>query len=178
MLKNASFATDYTKFMVEMIDNDFVERVPDAELCGDVGKVWYLVHHGVYHKQKNKLRIVFDASLKTNSVSLNTELLQGPDLTNSLLAILLRFRREKVAIMADVAKMFYQIKVPKQHRDYLRFFWYPQNNPNLFPVEYRLKVHVFGAISSPAVANYALKQTRNTRTVAPRLRVASPINFT
>ncbi len=159
MLKNSSFAADYTKFMVEMIENDFVERVPDAELCGNFGKVWYLVHHGVYHKQKNKLRIVFDASLKTNAVSLNTELLQGPDLTNSLLAVLLRFRREKVAVMADVAKMFYQIKVPKHHRDYLRFFWYPQNNPNLLPVEYRLKVHVFGAISSPAVANFALKQT-------------------
>ncbi len=55
MLKNSSFATDYTKFMVEMINNDFMERVLDAELCGDFGKVWYLVHHGVYHKQKNKL---------------------------------------------------------------------------------------------------------------------------
>ncbi len=133
MLKNTSFAADYTKFMVEMIENDFVERVPDAELRGSSGKVWYLVHHGVYHKQKNKLRIVFDASLKINLVSLNTELLQGPDLTNSLLAELLRFRREKVAIMADVAKMFYQIKVPKQLRDYLRFFWYPHNDPDLPP---------------------------------------------
>ncbi len=167
MLKNSSFATDYTKFMVEMIENDFVERVPDSEICGNFGKVWYLVHHGVYHKQKNKLRIVFDASLKTNAVSLNTELLQGPDLTNSLLAVLLRFRREKVAVMADVAKMFYQIKVPKHHRDYLRFFWYPQNNPNLTPIEYRLKVHVFGAISSPAVANFALKQ-------APKYTDCSP----
>ncbi len=107
MLKNASFAADYTKFMVEMIENDFMERVPDAELQGSSGRVWYLVHHGVYHKQKNKLRIVFDASLKSNSVSLNTELLQGSDLTNSLLAVLLRFRREKVAVMADITKMFY-----------------------------------------------------------------------
>ncbi len=144
--------------MNSMIENDFVEKVPDAELQGRVGNVWYLVHHRVYHKQKKKLRIVFDASLKCRQVSLNSELLQGPDLTMSLLTVLLRFRQEKVAIMADITKMFYQIKVPKHHRDFLRFFWYPQNDPNLLPIEYRLKVHVFGAVSSPAIANYALKQ--------------------
>ncbi len=147
MLSNNEFSNEYIEFMKSMIENNFVEKVPDAELSERVGNIWYLVHHRVYHKQKKKLRIVFDASLKCHQVSLNSELLQGPDLTTSLLAVLLRFRQEKVAVIGDIAKMFYQINVPKQHRDFLRFFWFLQNDPNQPPIEYRLKVLVFGAVS-------------------------------
>ena len=51
--------------------------------------------------------------------------------------------------------MFYQVRISPHHRNWLRFFWF--KGPKI--KEYRLKVHVFGAVSSPAVANYALKQT-------------------
>ncbi|KAG7518796.1 hypothetical protein JOB18_044067 [Solea senegalensis] len=39
--------------------------------------------------------------------SLNGELLPGPDLTNSLLGVLLQFRQERIAIMADIEVMYY-----------------------------------------------------------------------
>ena len=55
--------------------------------------------------------------------------------------------------------MFYQVKVTPHQRDYLRFFWWDEFELNSKPVEYRLTVHVFGATSSPSIANYALKQT-------------------
>ena len=67
----------------------------------ETGKVWFLTHHGVRHKQKNMFRIAFDCSLKCQGVSLNDELLQGPDLANNLLGVLLRFRQGKVAIYRD-----------------------------------------------------------------------------
>ncbi len=170
MLSNNDFSIEYIEFMKSMIENNFVEKVSDAELSGSVGNIWYLVHQRVYHKQKKKLRIVFDASLKCHQTSLNSELLQGPDLTTSLLAVLLRFCQEKVAIIGDIAKMFYQIKVPKQHYDFLRFFWFSKNDPNQLPVEYRLKVHVFGAVSSPAIANYALKQALRVVNCSPEAK--------
>ena len=88
------------------------------------GKVWHIPHHGVYNAQKGKLRIVFDASAKFEGMSLNQELLQGPDMTNLLVGVLLRFRKEHVAIMADIEAMFYQVQIPEPQRSFFRFFWW------------------------------------------------------
>ena len=38
-------------------------------------------------------------------------------------------------------------------RDYLRFLWWENENVECQPVEYRMKVHLFGAVSSPACCN-------------------------
>lgn len=38
-------------------------------------------------------------------------------------------------------------------------FWHPDGNLGSEPEEYRLRVHVFGAVSSPSCANYALQRT-------------------
>ena len=56
-------------------------------------------------------------------MSLNSELLQGPDLTNNLVGILLRFRQDPVAVMGDVQSMFHQVRVPVEDRDFLWFLW-------------------------------------------------------
>ena len=57
------------------------------------------------HVQKDKLRVVFDASAKFAGILLN-EHLSGPDLTNNLIGVLLRFRQEEVAFMFDIECMF------------------------------------------------------------------------
>ncbi|XP_065941356.1 uncharacterized protein [Magallana gigas] len=54
--------------------------------------------------------------------------------------------------MADIEQMFYRFLVTKDHRDFLRFFWYRNSDPNEELIEYRMKVHVFGNTPSPAVA--------------------------
>ena len=158
-IRNQDYFKEYQDFMDKMINNSFVELVPKEELECREGKVWFLTHFGVRHKQKNKLRIVFDCSLKFKNVSLNDQLLQGPDLTNSLVGVLLRFRQERIAVSGDIESMFYQIKTPTDSSNFLRFLWFANNNLNEEPVQYRLVVHVFGAKSSPSCSNYALKQT-------------------
>ena len=86
MERNDDYKQEYVTFMNEMIKNDFCERVP----VYDVNKPsWYIPHHGVYHRVKKKIRVVFDCSAKFNGKSLNDCLLTGPDLINSLLGILL-----------------------------------------------------------------------------------------
>ena len=149
---------EYSAFMSDMIDKGFVEEVPEADLKCELGKVWYLPHHGVRHKQKKKLRIVFDCSARFQGTSLNDVLLQGPDLTNNLLGVLLRFREGKIAITADIEKMFYNVWLPREDSNFLRFLWYRNNDTSSDPIEYRVLVHVFGAKSSPSCANYALQQ--------------------
>ena len=154
--KNPILAKDYNEFMQSMVDNDYAQLIPENELECENPK-WYLSHHSVYHKQKGTIRIVFNCSLKFRDRSLYDNLLEGPDLTSDLYGVLLRFRQERVAFTADIRKMFYQVKVPKKDSNLLRFFWYNSDRSRV--CEYRLTVHVFGAVSSPSIANYALKRT-------------------
>ena len=100
--------------------------------------------------------MVFDSSAKFNDVSLNSVLMSGPDLTNSLLGILLRFRSHPVAVTADIEQMFYGFLVREDHRNFLRFLWYSDNNPDKDLVEYRMRAHVFGNSPSPAIVTYGL----------------------
>ncbi|XP_038055409.1 uncharacterized protein LOC119727556 [Patiria miniata] len=156
--KNVKFREDYREFMKDVIPK-CAERVPLDQLEVDEGKVNYVPHTGVYHPKKpDKIRVVFDCSAKYGGVSLNDHLLQGPDLTNGLLGVLCRFRKEEVAFMVDVKSMFHQFYVEEKYRDLLRFLWWENGDPEKPVVEYRMKVHVFGAASSPGCANFGLKR--------------------
>ncbi|XP_061728378.1 uncharacterized protein LOC133533417 isoform X1 [Cydia pomonella] len=116
---------------------------------------WYLPHFGVYHPQKRKLRVVHDAAATNQGVSLNSLLLQGPDLLENLLGILFRFREGAVAITADIKEMFPQIKIREQDRDALRFLWRDVQSRETMPLkEYRMTAVIFGASSSPFTALY------------------------
>lgn len=122
--------------------------------------MWYLPHHGIYHPKKlDKIRVVFDCSAKFDGVSLNNELLQGPNLANNLLGVVIHFRQEKIAVLGDIESMFYQVKVPPKDRDCLRFFWWKNGNTEEEPLVYRMTVHLFGATSSPSCCNFALHRT-------------------
>ena len=152
------FHADYLKFMNELLSKDYASRVQEPTKSED-GKIWYLPHHGIYHPKKpNKLRVVCDCSAKYIETSLNDQLMQGPDLTNSLVGVLLRFRQAAEAFTADIESMFYQVRVPSDQRDFLRFLWRPEGNLSNEIEEYQMNVHIFGAVSSPSCANFCLKQ--------------------
>jgi len=61
-------------------------------------------------------------------VALNDKLLQGSDLMNSLVGVLLRFRQGKIAFTADINAMFFQILVDPHNWDSLRFLWWPKHD--------------------------------------------------
>ena len=156
---NANFGKDYADQMNELISKGYAEKVPELERLAEE-RVWYLPHHGVYHPRKpDKMRVVFDCAARYQGISLNDELLQGPDLTNSLVDVLLRFREERYAFMADIEAMFMMVKIPEKDRNLFRFLWWPNGDMNSDPEEYRMTRHIFGATSSPSCANYALRRT-------------------
>ena len=45
--------------------------------------------------------------------------------------------------------MFYQVQVPDNQRDFLRYLWWENNNLEDDLVDYEMCVHVFGGTSSP-----------------------------
>ena len=72
----------------------------------------------------SKIHVVFDCSAKYRGMLLNDQLLKAPDLTNSLFGVLSRFRQERIALMADIEVMFYQVRVIDADSTYLRFLWW------------------------------------------------------
>ena len=152
---NKQYYDHYKTVMEEIVSRGDAEPAPPmAE--GEI--VWYIAHHGVYHPQKtDKLRVVFDCSAKFHGVSLNDTLLTGPDLINSLVGVLCRFRKEAVAVVCDIERMFHQFFVPPRVRNYLRCLWREHGDLETEPQEYQMAVHHFGAASSPGCANFGLK---------------------
>ena len=60
--------------------------------------------------------------------------------------------------------MFYQVKLPEEDRDMLRFLWWPGGDVSKPLVECRATVHLFGAKSSGSIAAYALQRTAEEAT--------------
>lgn len=78
---------------------------------------------------------------------MNSLLLTGPDL-NNLLGVLLRFRKDLIAVTADIQQMFYGFLVRHDHSDYLRFLWHKDSNLSKGIQEYRMG-HMFLATARP-----------------------------
>ena len=77
---------------------------------------------------------------------------------NNLLGVLMRFRKENVAVMCNVEQMFHSFHVNPAHRDFLHFLWLEGNDPSKPITEYRMNVHLFGNGPSPAVTTYGLRR--------------------
>ncbi|KAM4037007.1 uncharacterized protein ACNLHF_015817 isoform 1-T1 [Anomaloglossus baeobatrachus] len=156
-LKKPEMELHFFAFMDKIFKNGHAEVAPPLK---ENNECWYLPTFGVYHPKKpGQIRVVFDSSSRYQGLSLNDVLLTGPDLNNSLIGVLIRFRKEAVAITADIQQMFHCFLVNEEHRDFLRFLWFRDNEPTKDIVEYRMKVHVFGNSPSPAIAIYGLKRS-------------------
>ena len=149
--KKPELKKQYKEAIDDLIEKGHAKEVPNEVINRSDGNVWYLPHFCVINPNKPKIRVVFDAAAKFGNYSLNDKVLQGPDLTNKLIGVLIRFRLRKFCIMADIKAMFYQVLVPEEQQDVLRFIWGGK--------EYCLTRHVFGGTWSPSAANYALHKT-------------------
>lgn len=148
----------YKEFIENLVRQGHAEKVVESDMSSEEDFEWYIPHHGVFHPRKpGKLRVVFDCSAAFKEQSLNAHLLQGPDLTNTLVGVLCRFRKGKIAFTCDIEQMFHQFFVHREHRNYLRFLWWTDEEMTE-PAVYRMCVHLFGATSSPGCANFGLKQ--------------------
>ena len=104
--------------MSEWQENGYIERAPDeTDCCKSVCYLPYFV------TSQAKKRIVYDGKSEYKGVCVNDVIMAGPDLLNPLLHVLMRFLLGKFALMADVTKCFFQIKLPEAHRDLFRLLW-------------------------------------------------------
>ena len=104
-----------------------------------------------------KTRIVLDASAKFHGTSLNDEIYPGPNLQNSLLDVLLRFRRFPFAVACDVSEIYLQIRIPPEDRIKFRFLW-KNLEVNRKPDVYDFERVVFRDASAPFRAQYVSQE--------------------
>ncbi|XP_060855661.1 uncharacterized protein LOC132933385 [Metopolophium dirhodum] len=105
--KNPSLKKDYVKFMNEYEKLNHMTQNMDNEEIELPGRMCYLAHHCVQNENSltTKLRVVFDASTKTESgFSLNDVLQKGPSIQEELIHILARFRTHNFVLTADIKK--------------------------------------------------------------------------
>ena len=68
-------------------------------------------------------------------------------MANQIVGVLLRFREEPTAVTEDIEAMYYQVKIPKEQRSFLRFLWW-NSDPQNEVVDHEMTAHMFGSILS------------------------------
>ncbi|KAL9987043.1 hypothetical protein ACROYT_G001278 [Oculina patagonica] len=126
----------YKKVLQTYQEKGYIHKVPHEEVKPD--QVWYLPHFPVLRPDK--------PTTKTR-----------PKLQKDLFAVLLRFRRNPVALMCDIQEMYLQIKLRPEDQPYHRFLWrdlQTDREPDVFEFD---RV-VFGVNSSPFQAQFVAQE--------------------
>lgn len=98
---------------------------------------------------------------------MNDTPLTGPDLINSLVGVLCHFRKEALAIICDIKRMFHQFLVTPESQIHLRFLWWEHGELVKEPQDYRTAVHLCRAASSTGCANFGLKYLAQQHAIHP-----------
>ena len=161
--KDPELLRKYHGALEEFVDLGFTEMVPDQELEPSNKAISYLPHRPVVKQERSttKIRPVFDASAhEKGKPSLNDCILIGPSLNPEILALLLKFRVNPVALVGDLEKAFPQIKLDARDIDATRFLWFDSVEAILRgdePREFRMKRVLFGINASPFLLNATIK---------------------
>uniref|UniRef100_A0A1I8NZF9 Reverse transcriptase domain-containing protein n=2 Tax=Stomoxys calcitrans TaxID=35570 RepID=A0A1I8NZF9_STOCA len=120
---------------------------------------FYLPHHAVVKPERTttKVRVVFNASKKTSTgCSLNDILHTGPILQNDLMNVILRWRFFRYVFNGDIQKMYRQIYVHPEDREFQRILF--RNSSTGKITDFRLKTVTFGVNCAPYLAIRTLVQ--------------------
>ena len=107
---NPKIIADYQKCLKDQLQKGVIEKVDNKE---NSGLKHYLPHHPVLTPDESitKVKIVYDASarLRSDNRSLDDCLHKGPIMLIEVRELLIRFRLNDVAIVADIEKAILQI---------------------------------------------------------------------
>ncbi|XP_063989071.1 uncharacterized protein LOC135168622 [Diachasmimorpha longicaudata] len=119
----------------------------------------FLPYHVVIKDSSSttKHRIVNNASAKTSTgVSLNDCLMVGAVVQDGSFEIALRFREHQIVLLADIEKMYKQIRLHPDDAQYQLILWRENENDRL--QTYKIPVVLFGSASAPFSATRVLNQ--------------------
>ncbi|XP_071576977.1 uncharacterized protein [Temnothorax nylanderi] len=152
----------YSEFMEEYIALGHMKLI--NEQSPNEPGVYYIPHHCVFKETAEgpKIRVVFNASCKTDTgFSLNDIMFVGPVVQQDLASILLRFRIHKFVLVADIKKMYRQIRLHPSQTRLHRIFWRKDNNSKI--EVYESMVVTYGTAAAAFVATNTIKHHAEQR---------------
>ncbi|GFX43552.1 integrase catalytic domain-containing protein [Trichonephila clavipes] len=156
MQRDKVLYSEYCKVLKNYLDVGIIEKVTNPFIPTN-NPVFYLPHQGIIKNEylTTKLRLVFDASAhEEKQLSLNDCLFHGVNLNPNILDLLISFRSNKIAVLADVEKAFLQISLAPKDRDVVRFLI--DDGENGVQV-YRFNRVLFGVNASPFLLAATIK---------------------
>ena len=129
----------------EMIDGEILKRVSSCY----PKRYLPLIAVTNLEKLSSRVRVCLDAKCKFEGKSLNDALLKVRVEELDIFQAITRFRSGRYALVGDIKKMFWQIKLDESDQQYHRIIW--NNTTYVFT---RL---CFGGKNSPAIADYSMK---------------------
>ena len=112
--------------MLKMLENEEIELVNETtkDRKDPFRNLYHLTHSAVVKEKRlaMNLRVVFDGSAENgDGISLDSLLLEGPTLQQDIAALQILLRMKKYVIIGDISRMFYNIYLQEQFRNYYRF---------------------------------------------------------
>ena len=159
-LKSTNQLKAYNNEIEDMIQRQVARKLSAEEMANYHGPVFYLDHHAVYKpdSKSTKIRIVFNPTSSFMGHVLNDYWAKGPDVINSLVGVLLRFRTGLYAYAGDILKMYHAVQTTPLVQHTHRMLW-RNGDSNREPDHLALTRVTFGDKPSGAIATVAMRQT-------------------
>ncbi|XP_074037221.1 uncharacterized protein [Leptinotarsa decemlineata] len=158
LTKFPELRSGYNDIMRESIEQGHMHWVKDEYLKA-ADTTYYIPHHAIFKPDSSStpIRIVLDASASSDSdISLNDILYGGPKLQTDIFSLLLNFRLFRIAVTADIRRMYHQIKLVNYHWRFQRLLW--RFSPDEPVQVYEFNRLAFGVKTSPYLALRTVKQ--------------------
>ena len=160
----------YDKQIKDMVLRNVARKLSKEELTNYTGPTHYIANHQVLKPESKStpVRIVFNSSANYMGYLLNEYWAKGFDLLNNLLAVLIRFRENRVAFIGDIKKMYHTVKTSELDQHIHRFLWHDMDSTRE-PDTYIIQRISFGDKPSGTIATIALRKTAEmTRNEYPK----------
>ncbi|XP_017796821.1 PREDICTED: uncharacterized protein LOC108578077 [Habropoda laboriosa] len=152
--QNPQIKEQYSAFFKEYQQLGHMTIVSSKSLDG-----YFVPHHAVTKIESltTKIRVVIDASAKTSSgISLNDALMVGPTVQDDLFTLISRFQTHQYVLTADITKMYRQIELSSEDRNYHKIFWREHRSQPL--QTFVLNTVTYSTASAPFLATRILQQ--------------------
>ncbi|XP_058817596.1 uncharacterized protein LOC131680897 [Topomyia yanbarensis] len=164
LARNEELRQQYTEFLDEYLKLGHMQQIQEDD---QPSSCYHLPHHAIIREDSasTKVRVVFDASCKTpNGPSLNEALMVGPIVQQDLRSIIMRSRKHRVMLIADIRQMYRQVLMDERDTPLQRIVWRP--TPDVPINTYELKTITYGTASAPFLATRTLLQLANDERAA------------
>ena len=160
LMKDGILMEKYKEQIEDFVNRKVIRKMSESEIENWDGPVRYVDHREVFKEgSTTPVRIVINSSFHVGrEFSLNDILMKGPNVLTNLLEILIRWRLHPVGFVADIAKMYHNVKTGKLEANLRRLLWrnYEQDRS---PDVYCFEVVTFGDRPAGCIVVSALKAT-------------------